>query len=244
MHLVIDIGNTRVKAALFEQKELKHFFVYSNTTEFLQSETLEMYHIENCILVSVIDSIEPFIQELKKKFQVLIYSTLTPTPLKNQYQTIDTLGGDRLIGAVAGNFLYPHQHVLVIDAGTCIKYNFVNNQNEFIGGAISPGIKMRFQALNAFTARLPLLKMDESYNLLIGRNSNENLLTGVELGAVAEVTGFIEQYISLFPDLKVVLTGGDSIFFEKRLKRTIFADPFLILRGLNIVLDYNLTHRQ
>jgi len=244
MQLVIDIGNTRVKAALFEQKELKHFFVYSNTTEFLQSEILEKYTIENCILVSVIDSIESFIETLKKKTHVLIYSTLTPTPLKNLYQTIDTLGGDRLIGAVAGNFLYPHQHVLVIDTGTCIKYNFVNNRNEFIGGAISPGIKMRFQALNAFTARLPFLKIEESYNLLIGRNSNENILTGVEMGAVAEVDGFIEQYSSLFPDLKVILTGGDSDFFENRLKRSIFADPLLILRGLNIVLDYNLTRRQ
>jgi len=244
MHLVIDIGNTRVKAALFEQNELKHFFVFADTAEFLQSKTIEHHTIENCILVSVIDGIDPFIEDLKKIFPVFIYSTTTDTPIKNLYQTLDTLGGDRLVSAVAGNFLYPHQPVLVIDAGTCIKYNFVNDKNEFIGGAISPGIKMRFQALNAFTARLPLLKMDESYDLLIGRNSKENILTGVELGAVAEATGFIDQYLLLYPDLQVVVTGGDARFFEKRLKRTIFVDPFLILRGLNIVLNYNLTQRR
>jgi type III pantothenate kinase len=244
MRLVIDIGNTRVKAALFEQNELKHFFVYTNTEEFLQSQIMEKYKIDNCILVTVIDGIEVFMEEIKRKTSVLIYTTLTATPLKNFYQTIETLGGDRLVGAVAGNFLYPHQPVLVIDAGTCIKYNFVNAYNEFIGGAISPGIKMRFQSLNAFTARLPLLQLDEAYNLLIGRNSKENILTGVELGTVAEITGFIEQYTFLYPDLKVILTGGDAVFFEKRLKKTIFVDPYLILRGLNIILDYNLTHRQ
>jgi type III pantothenate kinase len=244
MQLVIDIGNTRVKVALFEQNELKHFFVYSDINEFLKSNSTANFYIRNCIVVSVVDNVEYFIDELKKNFPVLIYTTITDIPIKNLYQTIDTLGGDRLISAVAGNFLYPHQNVLVIDAGTCIKYNFVNDKNEFIGGAISPGIKMRFKALNAFTARLPLLQMEESYDTLIGRNSKENMLTGVELGALAELKGFINQYSFLFPDLKVVLTGGDTVFFEKHLKSSIFVDSLLILRGLNIVLNYNLTHRR
>ncbi len=240
MHLVIDIGNTRVKTALFEQNEMKHYFVFDNITDFFQSDIFEKYTIYNCILVSVVYNTEAFVEILKKKVPVLVYTVNTPTPLKNAYQTINTLGGDRLVAAVAGNFLFPNQNVLVIDVGTCIKYNFINEKNEFMGGGISPGLTMRFKALNTFTARLPLLQVDESFDTLVGTNTNENILSGAQLGAVAEVDGFIEQYRLLFPEVKVVLTGGDLGFFEKRFKKAIFVDSFLILKGLNIILNHNL----
>jgi type III pantothenate kinase len=240
MRLVIDIGNTRVKAALFKQNELKHFFVFSNMLDLFHSKILESYSIEYAILVTVVNNIDAQISRLRKYFPVMEYSVYTDIPIKNLYASVDTLGGDRLIGAVAANHLYPHTNILMIDAGTCIKYNFVNKNNEFVGGAISPGIRMRFKALNTFTSRLPLLDFDDTYDILIGTTSSENMLSGVELGAVAEINGFIQQYEGLFPDLKVVLTGGDAPFFEKHIKRTIFADPYLILNGLNIVLEYNL----
>jgi type III pantothenate kinase len=128
----------------------------------------------------------------------------------------------------------------VIDAGTCIKYNFVNSNNEYIGGAIATGLEMRLKALHTFTSRLPLLKVDEDYNTLVGTNSIESILSGAQGGAVAEMEGCIALYRQQYPDIKVVITGGDVNFFEKRLKNSIFADEYLILKGLNIILEYNL----
>jgi type III pantothenate kinase len=240
MQLVIDIGNTRVKAALFEGSELQHFFVYDSTTELLATGILEKYPIKHCILASVVNDIEPFLEKLRWKVTVLLFNADTPTPIKNLYKTAHTLGSDRLAGAVGGNNFSPNSNVLVIDAGTCIKYNFITKNNEYLGGGISPGLQMRFKAVHTFTSRLPLLEVDEKFNTLIGKNSNDSILSGVQNGAVAEVDGIIEQYKVEYPDVKVVLTGGDVNFFEKRLKNSIFADQNLILKGLNKILDYNL----
>ena len=239
MQLVIDIGNTRVKAALFEQNNLIHYFVFTNVAELLQANIIQQYKVKNCIVSSVIDGIKSLIEDIKKQVPVLLYTVQTPTPLKNRYESPSTLGSDRLAASVAGNFMFPNRNVLVIDAGTCIKYNFINSNNEYIGGAISPGLQMRFNALHAFTARLPLLEIDENFDTFIATNSNENILSGVELGTVAEINSFIDQYRLLYPDINVVLTGGNVNFFEKRLKKPIFADSYLILKGLNIILDYN-----
>lgn len=240
MQLVIDIGNTRIKAALFEGDEFSHSFVFDSTDDLISSGILEKYPIQNCIPASVVNGIEPFIEELKKKFNVLVFASDTATPVKNLYKTAHTLGSDRLAAAVGGNLLYPDKNVLIIDFGTCIKYNFVNSNNEYLGGAISPGLRMRFNALHTFTSRLPLLEVDENFDTLIGTNSNESILSGVEIGAIAEVEGFIERYMQQYPGLKVVLTGGDVNFFEKRFKNSIFADQNLILKGLNRILSYNL----
>lgn len=240
MQLVIDIGNTRLKAALFEQNHLMHHFVFNDTDELLEANLIHKYQVKNCILSSVIDGINPLIENLKNQVPILLYTIQTPSPLINNYESPLTLGSDRLSAAVGGNFIYRDKNTLVIDAGTCIKYNFINSKNEFIGGAISPGLQMRFKAINTFTARLPLLEIDEKFNTLIATNSNDNILSGVELGAVAEINSFIDQYKFLYPDINIVLTGGDVNFFEKRLKKPIFADPYLILKGLNSILDYNL----
>lgn len=240
MNLVIDIGNTRVKAAVFDKENLKEFFVFKATNELIQSSLFSTYVLSACIVGSVVNEIEPFLEELKKKTTVLLFTNEIPTPVKNLYKTAHSLGSDRLAGAVGGNALFPDANLLVIDAGTCVKYNFVTAQNEYIGGAISPGLQMRFKSLNTFTSRLPLLDTDEHFNNLIGTSSNESILSGVQLGIVAEVQGFIDQYRQHYPDIKIVLTGGDVKFFEKRLKKPIFADSFLILKGLNAILEFNL----
>lgn len=244
MNLVIDIGNTRIKAAVFENNTLKESFVFKDTSEVLLSSVFSSYTITACLLGSVVNQIEPFISELKKKTNLLLFTSELPTPVKNLYKTAHSLGSDRLAGAVGGNSIFPSKNVLVIDAGTCIKYNFVNAQNEYIGGAISAGMQMRFKALHTFTSRLPLLQIDEDFNTLIGTSSNESILSGIQLGAIAEVEGFIEQYKKNYPDINIVLTGGDVNFFEKRLKKPIFADSFLILRGLNAILEFNLNNKK
>lgn len=240
MNLVIDIGNTRVKAAVFEKGILKEFFVFAETKELLQSPLFSTYGISACILGSVVNEIEPFIEELRKKTNVLLFTSELSTPVKNLYKTAHSLGSDRLAGAVGGNTLFPNSNLLVIDAGTCVKYNFVTAQNEYIGGAISPGLQMRFKSLHTFTSRLPLLNLDEQFNSLIGTTSNESILSGIQVGIIAEAEGFIQQYRQQYPDIKIILTGGDVNFFEKRLKKPIFADSFLILKGLNAILEFNL----
>ncbi len=239
MHLIIDIGNTRVKAALFEQKELKHFFVYNSSIDLLNAGIIEKYNIKKAIIGSVVNEIEDFIAQLRSKLQLLVFDSNTRVPIKNLYKSAHTLGSDRLAAAIGANAIAPGQNILVIDAGTCIKYNFVNDNNEYIGGGISPGLQMRFKAMNTFTSRLPLLQPEEKFDTLIGTNSNESILSGVQLGAVAEMEGMIDQYNGQFNNLKVFLTGGDTDFFAKRLKKPIFADQNMIVKGLNEILEYN-----
>ncbi len=240
MQLVIDIGNTRIKAALFEGSELKHFFVYDSTTELLASGILEKYSVSDCILASVVNEIGPFLEMLRWKVKLLLFNADTPVPIKNLYKSAHTLGSDRLAGAVGGNNFSPNSNVLVIDAGTCIKYNFITKNNEYLGGGISPGLQMRFKAMHTFTSRLPLLEVDEKSDILIGKDSNESIISGAQNGAVAEIDGIITQYKEQYPDIKVILTGGDVNFFEKRLKNSIFADQNLILKGLNAILEHNI----
>ncbi len=241
MQLVIDIGNTRIKAALFQKDQLLEFLVFKDYKEVLESALFNnSYVIKNCIVASVVDDIEQFVEELSKKINVLVFTSETPLPIKNLYKTISTLGSDRLAAAVGGEFLFPGQDILIIDAGTCIKYNFVNENKEYIGGAISPGIQMRFKALNTFTSRLPLVEVDLNFDSLIGVDTKGSILSGVEMGAIAEVNGFIDEYKIIYPNLKLLITGGDVNFFEKRLKNSIFADSYLILKGLNRILNYNI----
>ena len=239
MKLIIDIGNTRIKAALFDKNELKQNFIFETTGDLLKADLFKTYSIENCIVATVVNEIEGFINELKSKTNILLFTDKTNLPIKNLYKSTSTLGSDRLAAAVGGNFMFGNKNVLIIDAGTCIKYNFLSKNNEYLGGGISPGLKMRFKSLPAFTSRLPLIEMEEDFNNLIGADTRESILSGVELGAIAEVDGIIERYKSIYEDLTVVFTGGDFNFFVKRLKNSIFADQFLILRGLNVILDYN-----
>jgi len=241
MQLVIDIGNTRIKAAVFQKDQLLEFLVFKDYREVLESALFNNnYTFNNCIVASVVDDIAVFVDELAKNVNVLLFTSETPLPIKNLYKTTSTLGSDRLAAAVGGEFLFPGQDILIIDAGTCIKYNFVNEKKEYIGGAISPGLQMRFKALNTFTARLPLLEVDPDFNSLIGVDTKGSILSGVEMGAIAEVNGFIAEYKLMSPNLKVLITGGDVNFFEKRLKNSIFADSYLILKGLNRILNYNI----
>ncbi|MGB3948323.1 MAG: type III pantothenate kinase [Bacteroidia bacterium] len=250
MNLIIDIGNTRVKAALFEQGGLVQQWAYFYTTEelpvvadFIVKDILKSFEIKQAIVASVVEPLDGFLIKIKEYVPTLLFSSTTPIPIKNNYQTATTLGSDRLAAAIGGNRLYRNKNLLVIDAGTCIKYNFVSEKNEYLGGAISPGLKMRFKALNQFTSRLPLIEAQETFTTLIGQTTQQSILSGVQNGACAEIDAFIEQYNQLFQHLEVILTGGDAFFFEKRLKKPIFTDSFLILKGLNTILEYNLSFK-
>jgi type III pantothenate kinase len=177
--------------------------------------------------------------QLGRYFPTTLFSAETKIPLKNLYRSVSTLGSDRIAASVGAYFLQPDKNFLVIDAGTCIKYNFTNAQNEYLGGGISPGIQMRLISLHEHTSKLPLVKLTEDPIDLIGENTEQSILSGVVNGVISEIDGIIDGYQNRFPGILVLLTGGDSEFLAKRLKNSIFAHQNLVLKGLNDILNYN-----
>jgi len=243
MNLVIDAGNTLTKLALFQGREMFAFssFVGVNPQKIFQfCESNPM--CENAILSSVTAYPPELDYYLSQRYNTIIFSDTTPVPVINKYGTPETLGKDRLAGVVGAIQLIPASDVLVIDAGTAITYDLVTVSGEYLGGAISPGITMRYKALNMFTSRLPLLNDFDEANL-IGTDTYSCIHSGVLNGTAAEMEGIIQQYLQVYPGLKIILTGGDQNYFDKRLKIKTFAAPNLVLEGLNLILDFNIgTH--
>jgi type III pantothenate kinase len=239
LNLIIDIGNTRVKAALFKENQLFELRIFDSVSELL-SDLSFIKQAQNAIIGSVVEDLTLFNSALNSVIPTLTFTHQTKIPLLNLYHSASTLGSDRLAAAVGANMLYPSKDVLVIDAGTCIKYNFINSKNEYLGGAISPGLKMRFKSLEHFTSKLPLIELDENFDELIGRNTQNSILSGVLNGSIAEIDGLINDYVIQFPEIICILTGGDTEFLAKRLKNSIFTHQNLVLKGLNDILNYNL----
>lgn len=239
MNLIIDIGNTRIKAALYNGNTLFELKLF-NTIKELLLDTKFIKQANKCIIGSVVDQLEDFYNQLNAILPTIVFTTQTKIPLTNLYKSTATLGSDRLLASVAAYNIYPKCNVLVIDAGTCIKYNFTNYKNEYLGGGISPGIQMRFKALHQFTDKLPLIPFTNDAVNLIGDNTQNSILSGVLNGCVAEIDEIINQYKTQVPDTLFILTGGDSDFLAKRLKNSIFAHQNLVLKGLNDILNYNL----
>ncbi|MES2679504.1 MAG: type III pantothenate kinase [Bacteroidota bacterium] len=239
MNLILDFGNTRVKAGVFDGKDLAVHKIFDSATQLI--DHLPAFPpIDKCLIGSVTGAHEAVFETLKKKFNTSLFSTTTPVPLKNLYQSALTLGSDRMAAAVGAYSFYPNSNVLTIDAGTCIKYNFVNADNEYLGGAISPGIPMRLQAMHHYTHALPEIKADENYEKLTGQNTRESLLSGAIIGAALEADGMISRYKTLYPALQIVITGGDSPYLCKQLKNRFFANQNILLYGLNTILNFNI----
>ncbi len=173
------------------------------------------------------------------KHKFLALSHTTPLPLENLYKTPETLGKDRIAAIVATSINYKGENVLVIDMGTCVTYDFLNANNQYLGGAISPGFEMRFKALNTFTGKLPKVEYKQDTPELIGNSTKNSILSGVFNGLKHEIQETINQYNLQYNNLKVVLTGGDIKLFDLEPKNRIFADKFLVLKGLNEILNYN-----
>jgi type III pantothenate kinase len=235
MNLVIDVGNTAVKVGVFKDNTLLFSETYlpSNIVGLLNN--LENFPIDTALL-SAVSLVDPqllnFLNGLNRFFRL---DTNSPLPIKNNYQTPSTLGADRLSNAVGASFLYPSKPVLVIDAGTCLKFDFVHPTDGYLGGSISPGLQMRYKSLNHYTAALPLLEPIEFVDL-IGNDTKSSIHSGIINGMISEIDGIIGQYLHIFPDLVVVITGGDHHFFLNRLKTHIFAAPNLTLIGLEVIL--------
>ncbi|MEJ1239024.1 type III pantothenate kinase [Chryseolinea sp. T2] len=236
MNIAIDYGNSSAKVGVFDGHELVERKIFTSPEQlrpFLQNFS------GDCLIISSVSQdaaeVASWGVHIKKRF---ILTSSLPLPIENRYSTPKTLGVDRLAGVCGAQALFPKTSALVIDAGTCITFDFLDSGGNFLGGAISPGLRMRFQAVHTFTKRLPQVE-PKGNSPLIGDSTESCIQSGVENGLVAEIDGIVSQYRSLFPDLKVILTGGDVPFFENRLKAPIFAVPELVLSGLNSILIHN-----
>jgi type III pantothenate kinase len=241
LNLIIDIGNTKIKASLFFGQK----FMSSKTsdqvdTEFAREILAEHKNIDKAIISSVREYPGTLIKLLESKLKhVFFFDSNLSVPIENLYESKNTLGYDRLaacIGAIAKN---PNQNILVIDAGTAITFDFVNKNNQYIGGCISPGLSMRYKALNHFTKKLPLLSVSEDYQL-IGKNTNQAITGGVQNGIVFEVDSYINRLNDKYPELKVVITGGDAPFLHKNIVSNTDWEPGILAFGLNHILEFNL----
>ncbi|MNK29990.1 Type III pantothenate kinase [compost metagenome] len=243
MHnLVIDIGNTFSKLAIFEQKKLIYFQQLERVEEADLLKLITEYQIENSTVSSVSNQIGNLEQLLKKHTGYTRFSTAITGAIKSYYESPNTLGLDRWAKVIAAHCLYRGNNTLMIDAGTCITYDVLTSTDEYFGGSISLGLNMRFKALNHYTGRLPLVDWDKAQEVIEeGTNTQNAIKRGVLQGAINEIEGFIALEHNRNKNLKVVLTGGDSLFLTKQLKNSIFAaqithEPYLVLKGLNEVI--------
>lgn len=240
INLVIDVGNTLIKLAVFDSGILKEkkTCVKTNFLATLSEFYKNFPSISHAIVSSVANLSERQLQNLQQRGNVLFLDHQTKVPFVNTYGTPQSLGIDRIALASAASLRYAAKNVLVIDAGTCITYDFLSSENEYLGGAISPGISLRYRALHTFTDKLPLLEREPT-GLLIGYSTATSIHAGVIQGVLYEIDGFIEAYAQKYQNLTVILTGGDAHFLRDSIKNDIFAHSNFLLEGLNHILEYN-----
>lgn len=245
VNLVIDIGNTFAKVALFSGRNLKEIRVFKTNSKEEIGSLLQEWPVEHAIISSVKEDSEDYKRIFAGKATLLHFSASHSLRIDNRYRTPQTLGLDRLAAVIGAEALYPENNCLCIDAGTCITYDFIDSQRRYFGGAISPGLQMRLKSMNAFTERLPLVEIQVNFDDEYGSDTRDAMLAGAMTGTYHEMSGFINNYMTRFPDLKVLICGGDANFFVSRLKNSIFAhivepEPNLVLIGLNEVIhQYN-----
>ncbi len=239
MDLIVDIGNTKTKLAIVDNDNIK--VVQNDLIKYTLSGLRQLMYsntFENCIVSSTSNLSQRITDQLSQIGRLYWLNSALPYPLKNMYQTKDTLGNDRIAAAVGARTRFPGQDCMVIDMGTCITMDFVNKKGHFLGGNISPGIQMRILAMNKFTDKLPLIKAKMT-NQVLGTSTETALQNGAVRGALYEIEATIEAVKAAYGEINVILTGGDAVFFESWSKNVIFAFPNLVIEGLNEILKYN-----
>lgn len=254
MQVILDIGNTSTKLGFFHNDKIKQHFVIEGLLSQKEFENLiKDIEVEAVIVSSVRSDSAKLEKYIDKNYHAVNLASLKLNnqksagkphpylllPFKNRYKTPETLGRDRIANAAAVAVLYPHQNNLIIDAGTCLKFDFVDDSGRYHGGSIAPGLQMRFQSLKEYTGKLPLIK-PKRFKKLIGASTEESILAGVQNGMINEVVATIANYKQNYNSINIILTGGDWRLFAEHLKKHIFAHPFLTLEGLQIILQYNL----
>lgn len=238
--MVIDIGNTRMKVALFVGDNLDGVLSLSNRAHKKVADLLEKTNPQRGILSNVSKLNKPVAALFKQNLELIYFKHGTEIPIGLDYQTPKTLGTDRIANAVGAHKIYPNNNVLIIDFGTCIKYDIVTKGGIFSGGAIAPGIHMRFRSMNKMTGNLPKIKdWKESEEIWPGKDTRSSMTSGVIQGIQSEILRYMDLSAEHFEDLVVIATGGDYSFFDKAFKNLIFAHPYLTLKGLHEILKYN-----
>lgn len=243
MNLVLDFGNSLVKTGVMHGNRI----LWKSSAENIDTEEIsnilsQFPGIKNAIVSSVSGKcghVSDFLRGNTDYFISLDHGTLLP--FENKYTTPSTLGRDRLAAVAGALHLFPCRNCLVVDAGTAITFDFINENRQYLGGNISPGMKIRFRALHEFTKRLPLAEKNDTAPFL-GDSTEHAIVAGVQNGIIFEIDGYVTAIQNKYRDVKVILSGGDAIFFENKLKSNIFAAPDLIFSGLNFILDYNMEH--
>ena len=241
MILVVDVGNTRIKAAVFEGATLFEIFVFSKIELQKNIENiLKKFEKTTDLVISSVGEVEKqSFLAYAKVVNIHFLSHEDSFAFQNRYATPKTLGIDRMVLAAGATLQFPNKNRFIIDAGTCVTYDFIDDQDNYLGGAIAPGLRLRYEALHNFTAKLPLLPL-ESPKDLIGTSTAESIHSGVVNGLVYEINGFIDQYNARYSNFIIILTGGDTDFLAKRLKNTIFANSNFLLESLNQIFQYKI----
>ena len=240
MLLAIDVGNTQIKSAVFEQNKLlqKDIFPYLDWEKNVKNILNNFPKIENIVVSSVGKLNKDAFLNFENHIKVHFITREINFPFNNLYATPNTLGIDRMILASGAVLQFPKANRLVIDAGTCVTYDFIDENDNYLGGAISPGIRLRYEALHNYTAKLPLLiqqiPLDE-----IGNSTEQSIHSGVVNGILFEIEGFVNKLSIDNKNFIIILTGGDAVFLAKRLKNTIFANSNFLLESLNQTFQYN-----
>ena len=236
--ICLDFGNTRLKAAVFEDDKFSKEIILPDDEISTIEKLIAGEQPQKTILSSVIEhnaAIEGLLAA-NSAFHKLSYQTRAnfSTPVGKP----ESIGADRLALSAAAVHFFPGRNNLVVALGSCITYNFINQYHEFIGGSISPGMEMRFKAMQVFTAKLPLVQKEWNFPL-IGYDTKTNMLSGVIAGITYEIDGFIAEYARKYGNFNVVLTGGDTSYFAGQLKNKIFADPYFLFKGLYALSETN-----
>ncbi len=247
MNLVIDIGNSSTKLYLFKGDEILWMERKDSIENSYIDQLIQEKNVQHVIVSSVGEASAAGLSEGRKEW--LEFNRDTAIPIKNLYESKETLGLDRLAAACGAWKIFPGKNILSIDMGTCITYDFLNSKGEYLGGAISPGLQMRFKAMHTFTAKLPLIEAQDQMleqhigiptnERLIGRNTLDSMRAGAIRGMLLEIKGFIESYQRNYPDLQCLVCGGDAVLLDTEHKNSIFVRTNLVAEGLNTILNYN-----
>lgn len=243
MNLCIDQGNSRTKVAIFaENGEMLNHYIFKAFSARDIEKLCSLYQIDNSIVSSVVNIEPAVVNTLHRNSKVfLLFDHQTAVPLKNGYDTPETLGQDRLAAAVGASYLCPDENLLIIDAGSAITYDYVSSDNVYLGGNIAPGIKMRFQALKNQTKKLPLVEIGEKQIIpLFGKNTHDAILAGVVRGVKYETEGYMRTLAKRVGHFTTFLTGGNGAYLQANLRQPTRLEENLVLIGLNRILEYNI----
>lgn len=237
MNLTIDAGNSRVKTGVFDGRKMVEIQSFESVNAWQLQEIFEKFNIRHSIITNTRDLTEELRQFLEKSGTLLLTES-TKLPISNLYETPETLGRDRLAGAIAAYMSQPGIHHLIFDLGTAMTINYVNQNGEFMGGNISPGFEMRLKAMHHFTDKLPLVSFDNEPTMF-GVNTRSALSNGALHGVIAEVQYYTAIFSQQFEPLQATITGGNSDFIHHYLDDSYVINPDLVTLGLNEILLVN-----